>query len=142
MKNLVIVHSDGASRGNPGSAAIAVIIWDENKTAILEEYSKSIGETTNNVAEYKSLIIALEIAGKHTSKEVHIFMDSKLVINQMNSNYKVKKAHLRELHQKANDLAKSFEKVIYTHVPRTNKYQKQVDKIVNLELDKQKCCRQ
>src|SRR3989338_11045579 len=119
-KTKVVVFCDGASRGNPGSAAIGIFILDEDENT-LKKFKECIGVTTNNVAEYSALIKALNLAAKHTNKEVHIFMDSELFIKQLNGQYRVKTDHIQELYKKVRDNEKFFKKVVYNNVPRENK---------------------
>ena len=133
---MIQINSDGGARGNPGPAAIGLIIRKKDK--ILKKYSKKIGRTTNNVAEYKALIKALEIASKFKDKEVVCFLDSELVVRQLDGKYKVKNKKLIPLFSKVKKAEKKFEKVAYRHVSRWNKYQKIADKLVNKELDKRK----
>jgi len=91
------IHTDGGARGNPGPAAIGVVI--EEGTKVLAAFGKKIGEITNNVAEYTAVIEALAWLKTHqqTSKKISFFLDSTLVVNQINGLFKVKEPHLREL---------------------------------------------
>ncbi|NIO23025.1 MAG: reverse transcriptase-like protein [Candidatus Aenigmarchaeota archaeon] len=130
---MIEIYTDGASRGNPGPGAIAFIIFKGEK--IIRKHSHFIGKTTNNVAEYRALISALERARK-LSKEVRLFSDSKLLVKQMKGEYKVKKPHIKELFEKAKTLEGGFEKIEYVHVNRTNPGIKMVDKMVNQVLDR------
>jgi len=134
MIQKVFVNADGGARNNPGPAAIGIVICDENKNK-LECYKECIGYTTNNVAEYKALITGLQIAAKHTRGEVHVFMDSELVINQMNGNYRIKAPHLLPLLQEVKNCERIFSKVVYNCVTRDNRYQVLADKLVNEALD-------
>lgn len=129
----IFINCDGGSK-NPGPAAIGIIIWDENHNK-LEQFKECIGDTTNNVAEYKSLIKALELAAKHTRKEVHIFTDSEFVVKQITGKYRIKAKHLFPLFQEVKKNEQCFEKVIYNNVTRNNKYQVEADKLVNGALD-------
>ena len=129
------IYTDGAARGNPGPAAIAFIIED-HKGVVLKKYSESIGIATNNTAEYVAIIKALEEASKHCRRDVFCFCDSKLVVNQLNGLYKIKKEHLKEKFLEAKDKEKMFEKVTYSHLPRTHPKIKIADELVNEELDK------
>ena len=133
MPEKIYVNCDGGSIKNPGPAAIGVVIWNDNHER-LEDYHECIGDTTNNVAEYKALIKALELSAKHTRKEVHIFMDSELVIKQMNSSYRIKAKHLLPLFQEVKRCEQCFTKVIYNNVTRNNKFQIEADKLVNKAL--------
>ena len=83
VERKIIVNADGASRKNPGRASIGIILWDENRNR-LDSYKVYLGIKTNNEAEYFALIKALELALEHAKSEVHVFMDSELVIKQMN----------------------------------------------------------
>ena len=134
MFSKIIIHADGGSRKNPGAAAIGIIIFDEERKK-LESYKECIGNTTNNVAEYKALLKALQLAAKHTRKEVHIFMDSELIINQMNGVYKIKSADMLGLFQEVKDYERAFTKVVYNYVPRENKFQAMADRLVNEALE-------
>ena len=133
-KEALHIYTDGAARGNPGPAAIAFIIEDY-KGVVLKKHSESIGRATNNTAEYVAVIKALEEAS-HLGHEVFCFCDSRLVVNQLNGLYKIKKKHLKEKFLEAKDREKMFDKVSYRHVPRENPKIKIADKMVNEELDK------
>jgi|SRR3989344_8312638 len=130
----IFIHADGGSRKNPGAAAIGIFVLDEEKNE-LERYKECIGNTTNNVAEYKALIKALQLAAKYTRNEVHIFMDSELIINQVNGLYRIKSSHLFSLFQEVKDCERAFKKVVYNHVSRSNKFQSIADRLVNEALD-------
>jgi|SRR3989344_5585630 len=134
MLSKINVHADGGSRGNPGAAAIGIVIFDDNKNK-LEAHKECIGNATNNVAEYRALLKALQLAAKHTRKEVHIFMDSELIINQMNGIYKIKSPEMLELFQEVKNYERTFTKVVYNHVRRENKFQMMADKLVNEALE-------
>ena len=131
---MIYINCDGGSRGNPGKAAIGIVLWDKHHKK-LEEYKEYIGIATNNIAEYKSLIKALKLAIKY-SKEVEINMDSELVIKQIKGIYKVKATHLISLLQEVKTNEKNFKKVIYHTVSRENIHQKAADFLVNQSLDK------
>ena len=128
----ITANCDGGSRGNPGPAAIGIVLREGDK--ILEAFKERIGETTNNVAEYTSLIKVLELAKKFSAKEVDVIMDSELVVNQMNGEYAVKAEHLIPLFKKVKDLEKGFDKVSYTHVYRSDFHQAMADRLVNEAL--------
>lgn len=131
---MISTNSDGGSRGNPGPGAIGVLIRDRKK--ILRKHSEKIGKCTNNIAEYKALIKALEIASTYTKKEIHCYLDSELVVKQLLGKYQVKNAKLRELFLKVQKLQEKFEKIKYIHISRWNRFQKLADELVNKELDK------
>lgn len=129
----VIVNADGGSRGNPGPAAVGVVVRDKDK--IVERYKNSIGKATNNVAEYMALIRALDLALKNDAWEVEVVMDSELVIKQMKGEYKVKDKKLIPLFVEAKALESNFKKISYTHVRREDRFQQEADGLVNEALD-------
>jgi len=131
---MIYTNSDGGARGNPGPAAIGVIVRKDGE--ILTKYSAKIGKATNNVAEYEGLIKALELASKQTDKEVTCLLDSELVVKQLMGEYRVKNPKLLELFLKVQKLQENFGKVRYLHVSRWNKFQMIVDGLLNAELDK------
>jgi ribonuclease HI len=130
----LVIYTDGACRGNPGPGALAFIILDV-KGNVLLKHRHFIGETTNNVAEYRALIAALERARK-LGNEVSCFSDSKLVVSQLRGEYKVKKKHLKVLFEKAKSLERKFKKVEYKNVRRTDPNIRKVDRMVNEVLDR------
>ncbi|MFP4656685.1 MAG: ribonuclease HI family protein [Candidatus Woesearchaeota archaeon] len=134
MAAKVIVNCDGASRGNPGKASIGIVVWDVNRN-VLDEHKEKIGVTTNNIAEYNSLLSALDIASDHTHGEVQVYMDSEVVIRQMKGEYRVKKPHLRKLYDEVKDKESMFMAVIYSNVPRDDRYQAEADRLANEALD-------
>ena len=138
MNDSIIINTDGGSRGNPGKAAIGIIIWDKDHK-VIEKYKEKIGITTNNVAEYKALIKALELILKikdiENSYEIKVFMDSELIVKQLNGVYKVKQNHLIPLFNSVKKLDSKFKKINYSHVKREDKYQQEADKLVNEALD-------
>lgn len=116
MKKAVI-FTDGASRGNPGPAAIGVAIKDEQGRWI-SSISQSIGETTNNQAEYRAVIAALERAISLGVSRVDLHSDSELVVKQIKGLYRVKKAALKPLYQQVKRLQDQFKEFTITCVPR------------------------
>lgn len=130
---MIYTNSDGGARGNPGPGAIGVLVRKDDN--ILEMYSEKIGNVTNNVAEYKALIKALELAMKHTKDEVTCVMDSELVVKQLLGEYKVHSSELLKLFREVQRLQENFKKISYVHVSRWNKFQQMVDNILNMELD-------
>ena len=128
------VYSDGGSRGNPGPSALGVVILNEAKKQVAS-HKKFIGRCTNNQAEYKAAIRALEIAASLSSGEISCYIDSELVVRQLNGIYRIKNEKLKNLHKILKEREKPFEKVTYTHVKRTNPYIKKADRLVNEALD-------
>ena len=116
MKRAVI-YADGASRGNPGPAAIGITIKDE-RGRLITSISQRIGKATNNQAEYRAIIAALEEAITLGAKQVDIKMDSELVVKQINGEYRVKKATLKPLYQQVKRLQSQLKSFTITHIPR------------------------
>ncbi len=139
MNQKISIHTDGGARGNPGPAAIGVVIqgapWPKAKC-----YGNYIGETTNNVAEYQAVIFGLKKAarllGKNEAKKtnVEIHTDSELIARQMMREYKVKMPHLKPLFLKASELLKNFASVAFIIIRREKN--KEADALVNEALDK------
>ncbi len=128
----IIAYTDGGSRGNPGPSASGYVLMDEDEE-ILEEGGEYLGVTTNNQAEYQAVKLALEKAKKHQPKEISFFIDSLLVVNQMNGKFKIKAKDLWPIHEAINELAKRFDKVTFTHVRR--ELNTLADEQVNIVLD-------
>lgn len=128
------VFSDGGARGNPGPAAIGVLVCDE-KGEPLREHHETIGETTNNVAEYRAVLKGLELAWELGMEEVEYFVDSLLVASQLSGVYRIKATHLKDLFLRVKEREKNFQKVVYRQVPRTHEKIKWADRLVNQALD-------
>lgn len=131
MKKLII-YTDGGARGNPGPAAAGVVFFN-NKQEKVAEFSKFLGYATNNQAEYKSLILALEKASEFKPQIIEVFLDSELVVNQINGKYRVKNEGLKPLYQQALALISKFDKIYFSHTLREGN--KLADKLVNKTLD-------
>jgi len=128
----ISIHADGASRGNPGEAGAGVVLADD-RGKTLKEWKSYLGITTNNVAEYRAVLLALEKASALGAESVIINMDSELVVRQLLGEYKVRDAHLKILHQKALDLLKGFSKYRIRHVPREEN--RRADQLANEAID-------
>ena len=126
-----ILYVDGAARGNPGPASIAAILKDEQGKPIAS-VSRCIGSTTNNQAEYKALIAALEKAASLDIREVEVRSDSELMVKQVTGTYRVKAAHLKPLFQQVMTLRGSFERFQIAHIPR--QHNKEADRLANEAL--------
>lgn len=113
----VVIHSDGVSRGNPGLAAIGATIKDE-EGKLIARISRRIGTTTNNQAEYRAVIAALEEAIKLGITHVELNSDSELIVRQIKGEYRVKKATLKPLYQQAKQLQNRFKSFAINHIPR------------------------
>jgi len=129
----VIANIDGGARGNPGPAGAAVIIRDAEDGQVIHELGLFLGETTNNVAEYRSLLAALAAAETLGASEVQVVSDSELLVRQMTGRYRVRNAGLRELFEQANALVGEFGRVAFRHVPREQN--KDADRLVNQAIN-------
>lgn len=128
----VVAYIDGGARGNPGPAGYGVRIEQPDGT-LVEEFWESIGVATNNVAEYRGLLAALEWARAHDLRDVRVRSDSQLLVQQMLGNYKVKHPGLRPLHAKARLLAHELGRVAFEHVPRESNTH--ADRLANAAMD-------
>jgi ribonuclease HI len=128
----IVAYIDGGARGNPGPAGFGVRI-EQPGGELVEEFSESIGTATNNVAEYRGLIAALDWARAHGSRAVHVRSDSLLLVQQMLGNYKVKNAGLLPLHAKARILAQQIGNVTFEHVRRESNAD--ADRLANAAMD-------
>jgi len=127
----VKVFTDGGSRNNPGPAGIGVVIYDEEGKA-LEKIAEFLGQATNNEAEYKALLRGMEASLKY-SRQADFFLDSELLVRQLNGEYKVKNAGLKPLFDKAVVLKMGFSEINFNHIPRENN--EEADKLVNQAID-------
>jgi ribonuclease HI len=128
----VTVHVDGGARGNPGPAAVAAVATDRDG-APLGERSTYIGETTNNVAEYRALLLGLELARELGARSVDVINDSELIARQVGGQYKVKNAGLRPLYLEALGSLRAFDHWSVRNVPRAQNAR--ADELVNEALD-------
>lgn len=128
-----VANIDGASRGNPGPAAYAVIFRAPDG-AKLCEFAKMIGRETNNIAEYYALAAALDYAASHGIRALRVRSDSELLVRQMQGRYKVKNAALKPLHERAQKLARTLEYFVIEHVMREQN--RDADALANLALDR------
>jgi ribonuclease HI len=126
------IYTDGAARGNPGPAAVGVVIYNDSGE-ILEKHRKYLGNTTNNVAEYQGLLEGLTLAKKYLPCSVSVYMDSELVVNQMRGIYRVKNQGLLEYFRIAQQMLGSFESVDFVNVPREKN--KLADQLANQALN-------
>ncbi len=126
-------HVDGASRGNPGPASYAAIIYGPDGNQVFQ-IGKYLGRDTNNVAEYYALISALDYAANHGITRLRVNSDSELLVRQMQGRYKVKSPDLRPLFERASKLARTLEYFAVQHVPR--EMNRDADRLANEALDK------
>ncbi|PWI48997.1 ribonuclease H [Candidatus Heimdallarchaeota archaeon B3_Heim] len=127
------IFTDGAARGNPGPAAAAFLLVQNEK--LLHKQNFFLGNRTNNQAEYQAIIKALEVAKGYTKDSIVLFSDSELVIKQLKGEYKVKSPHLRTLNHEVITQIKYFSSVKFIHAPRTNSWIKKADKLCNVLLN-------
>ena len=135
-----ILHTDGGSRGNPGPAALGVVIANE-KDQPLKAYGEYIGETTNNEAEYRAVISGLKkikaLWGREAAKRanVKVLMDSELVVKQLNHQYKLENPKIQQFFLELWNLMLDFKSVSFTHIPREQN--READRLVNEALDRE-----
>ena len=125
------IYCDGASRSNPGEASIGVSIQHDEQE--VDTIAKKIGVATNNVAEYEGLRTALDYCEKNNLKDVQIYLDSLLVVQQVNGKYKVKSKNLKDLYNQCTDLIEKIDNLEIHHVPREQN--KRADELANIALD-------
>ncbi len=129
----VLVEADGGSRGNPGAAGYGAVVFSADRGTVLAERKESIGRATNNVAEYRGLIAALDAAADVGATEVAVSMDSKLVVEQMVGRWRVKHPDLIPLNRRATELAAGFDRVTYAWIPRAKN--SHADRLANEAMD-------
>jgi ribonuclease HI len=125
------VNVDGGARGNPGPAAIGVVVREGGE--VIAEVGEKIGEATNNVAEYKALLKGIELAAAHGASELELLGDSELVVRQVEGRYKVKNAGMKELHEEVKRALLDFDSWSIRHVRRAENAD--ADRLVNEALD-------
>jgi ribonuclease HI len=128
----VILHCDGAARGNPGPAGAGAIVTTP-QGEVLAELAAGLGETTNNVAEYTAALLGLERCRELGAREVILRSDSLLLVQQLLGRYRVKSPNLKPLFERVRELAAGFERVRYEHVPR--ELNKDADRLANEGVD-------
>ena len=128
----VVVHVDGGARGNPGPAGIAAVAYDDRGEELAER-SEYIGEATNNVAEYRALLLGLRLAEEVGAREVEVVGDSQLVVRQVGGQYKVKHAGLKPLYLEAMSALARFDRWSMQDVRREQN--ERADALVNQALD-------
>lgn len=133
MTEKLEVYTDGASRGNPGDAALAYVILRNGN--VIAEHGEAIGRATNNQAEYRALIAALERALALGADTLDLYSDSELMIRQLTGRYNVRAKGLVSLFERANSLKNQFSRVNFHAVPRTSPYIRRADSLANAALD-------
>ena len=129
----VRIEADGGSRGNPGPAGFGAVVFSADRGSVLAESKSAIGRATNNVAEYRGLIAGLEEAACVGATEVEVYMDSKLVVEQMSGRWRVKHPDLTPLYQQAKEIARAFDRITYTWIPRAEN--SHADRLANEAMD-------
>ncbi|MDX6679519.1 MAG: ribonuclease [Solirubrobacteraceae bacterium] len=129
------MHVDGGARGNPGPAAAAAVLWDPESGVVLDEAAETIGVASNNVAEYRGLLLGLARARALGATEVEVVNDSELVAKQVNGLYKVKHPDMKALHAAAMQALEAFDAWTLQSVPRARNAD--ADALVNQALDAQ-----
>ena len=128
----LVIHCDGASRGNPGPAGAGAWLTDGDGTTVAE-IAEGLGETTNNVAEYTAAILGLERAAELGARTVLLRSDSQLLVHQLTGRYRVKTEHLQPLFRRVRALAAGFDRVTFEHVPREANVE--ADRLANAGVD-------
>ena len=128
----VQIKADGGSRGNPGIAGSGTVLYDASGT-VLTSIADYVGTATNNVAEYRALLNGLEAARDLGATEVEVLMDSKLVVEQMSGRWKIKHPDMKELALKAQAIARDFDAISYTWIPRAEN--SEADALANQAMD-------
>jgi ribonuclease HI len=128
----LVVHCDGASRGNPGPAGAGSILTTP-EGEVVAEIAEGLGTTTNNVAEYTAVIRGLERAHELGARDVLLRSDSQLLINQLTGRYRVRTPHLQPLHRQVRTLAAGFERIRFEHVRR--ELNVEADRLANVGVD-------
>ncbi len=132
MAGKFTLFCDGASRGNPGPSSFGYVIYGEDGDIVVK-VGRTIGSTTNNVAEYEGLIQGLEHCKELKASDVTVKSDSQLLVRQLSGQYKVKTPHILTLFQRAKAVLPAFTSVRFVHIPREEN--KEADKLANAALD-------
>ena len=127
------LFTDGGSRGNPGNAAVGIVLEDPSAGKIIREHAECIGTETNNVAEYRALIEGLKIARRYHPNRLVCHLDSELVVKQLNGQYQVKMPALKVFVDEIAELAEEFSFISFVHIPRGDNFR--ADALVNKALD-------
>jgi ribonuclease HI len=125
-------HSDGAARGNPGPAGVGVVIKDADGRP-LARIARYLGIRTNNQAEYEGVVLALETAAGYQPAHLDLFMDSELIVRQLQGAYRVRRPQLLPLYERSRALLRRFPSVVLHHVPRAAN--RQADALANKAID-------
>ncbi|MFN0117558.1 MAG: ribonuclease HI family protein [Elusimicrobiota bacterium] len=133
----VITFTDGASRGNPGHAGVGVLLFNEHDDKLFQDY-QYIGQCTNNEAEYRALLLALDRVAEITHGVVECFADSELLVRQMNGQYAIKSEKLLKFYDEVKQRIAKFKQVTFHHVPREHPKLRLADALANKAIDEAK----
>lgn len=133
VRSTVRIYTDGASRGNPGPAGIGILIKTETGEEV--SYGEFIGTATNNVAEYRAVLKALELAQQFGARELECCSDSELLVRQLNGEYAIKSPRLKELARLVREKEQHFDRVRYLHVAREDLYIMKADQLANRAIE-------
>lgn len=135
MEEVFWLYTDGASRGNPGPAAIGAVLYRGSPTSrnVVAELSRGIGQTTNNVAEYRAVIEGLKMAVEHRPSSLVLRSDSQLLVRQLSGVYRVKSPRMRPLYRTAQEVLEVLPEVRIEHIPREQN--RHADRLANQALD-------
>lgn len=131
----LLIFTDGGARGNPGPAALGVVIYD-SLGKIVKKFGKYLGEKTNNEAEYEAVVRALLFARQLRASTIEFNLDSELIVRQLNHIYRVRDKRMLEFVLRIRNLETNFKKIKYHHIPREKN--KLADQLVNEAIDKAK----
>lgn len=129
----LLIHTDGAARGNPGPAGAGAILRDVSDGSVVAEIAEGLGHATNNVAEWTAVRLALEEAQRLGATHVDLRMDSELVARQITGIYRVKHPDLKPLHVAVMEMLRRFDGYTVGHVPR--QLNKDADRLSNVAID-------
>ena len=129
----LLIHTDGAARGNPGPSGAGAILRDAASGEVVAEIAEPLGHATNNVAEWTAVRLALEEARRRGATHVDLRMDSELVARQITGVYRVKHPDLKPIHAAVMDLLRTFDGYTVGHVPRA--LNKDADRLSNVAID-------
>ena len=132
-----IIHTDGGSRGNPGHSGIGAVIEKKlpnSELELIEEYDEYIGIATNNQAEYQAILWALKRASELHLKDVDCYLDSQLVVRQLNGEYRVKNSGLKIIYKEILEILPSFDSISFQDVRR--EFNTRADELANIAMDK------
>lgn len=133
----LVTFTDGAARGNPGPGGAGVLLFDSNGQKVLEDF-RYLGACTNNEAEYRALLLALDHAASRTKGRVECFMDSELLVRQLNGEYAIKSEKLTVFFNQVKEKINGFSQVTFTHVPREHPRLQLADRLANKAIDEAK----